>query len=229
MKTLSPDRFFRSGIRIALPILSALTLAAPALEAGTWSAAKWTGDQYLPKAAPDSVTHAVVFGIETEPAPPPPFEITKRIAGDNWSVWTYPEHAASVEVTRRPEKLLDSVKMEGSSAALLQGRIVPKGKNKGLSLELTGLQPGKNYNLVLFGPQILIPDSTPGGKKITATASDTPDKPEVLTVTGDSGKYFVYAYTAPDDGQLKIDLENANTEHEIGIARLCAFMNYSVP
>lgn len=212
-----------------MPVLAALALATSAARAGTWTHSKWTNDADLPKVAADSATHAVVFGVETEPAPPPPFEITKKISGDNWSVWTYPEHAASVEVTRRSEQVLDSVKVEGSGAAILQGRIIPKGKNKGLSLEMTGLDPGKKYSLVVFGLQILTHEIPPGGRKINTTASDAPDKAEPLAVDGSDGKYFVYDYTAPDDGTLKIDFENANTEHNIGVIRFCAFLNYPKP
>lgn len=226
MNTFSPDRFL---IPVAMPVLVALALATSCLQAGTWTRSKWTGDADLPKVAPDSATHAVVFGIEIEPAPPPPFEITKRISGDNWSVWTYPEHAASVEVTRRSEQILDSVKVEGKGVRLLQGRIIPKGKSKGLSLELTGLEPGKKYNLAVFGLAILASSFPPGGPKIKATVSDAPDTPEILALGGSDAKYFVYNYTAPEDGQLKIDFENANTEHEIGVIRFCAFLNYLKP
>lgn len=229
MKTLSPDRFFHGGIRIALTVLSALTFASPALKAGTWSTTKWTGDQDLPKPAPDSVTHAVAFGIDAEPSPPPPFEITKRISGDNWSVWTYPEHAASVEVTRRGEQVLSYVKVEGDGAALVQGRIIPKGKNKGLSLELTGLEPGKKYRLALFGPAILAEAARAGGQKIQITASDAPDKPELIGTGATDGKFFVYEYTAPDDGALKLDFENADENNRVGVIRLCSFLNYSAP
>jgi len=226
MKTIPPDRFFISG---AMPVLAAMALAASAVQAGTWTRCKWTDDADLPKSAADSATHAIAFGIEAEPDPPPPFEITKKISGDNWAVWTYPEHAASVEVTRRSEQILDTVKVEGSGAALLKGRIVPKGKNKGLSLELTGLEPGKKYNLALFGLAILANAAIPGGPKVSASASDVPDKQEILTLAGGDGKYLVYEYIAPEDGTLKIDFENANTEHEIGVVRFCSFLNYPKP
>lgn len=223
MNTFSPDRFF---IPVAMPVLAALTLATSSLQAGTWTHSKWTGDGDLPKVAPDSATHAVAFGIETDPAPPPPFEITKRISGENWSVWTYPEHAAAVEVTRRPEQILDSVKVKDSGAVLLKGRIIPKGKNQGLSIELTGLEPGKKYNLAMFGLAILGNNNIPGGQKIKVTASDAPDSPETLVPASGGGKYFVYEYTAPEDGTLKIDFENANTEQNTGVVRICAFYNY---
>ncbi len=226
MSVSPPDRYFISA---ALPVLAVLALATSVVQAGTWTNTKWTGDADLPKASPDSVTHAVAFGIETEPSPPTPFEITKRISGDNWSVWTYPEHAASVEVTRRGEQMLDAVKVGGSGAALVRGRIVPKGKNKGLSLELTGLEPGKKYRLVVFGPQILGPSGTSGGPKIKATASDAPDTPEILATMVNDGKYFAYDYTAPEDGGLKVDFESGNTEHAIGVIRFCAFLNFALP
>lgn len=212
-----------------MPVLAALALATSAARAGTWTHSKWTNDADLPKVAPDSATHAVVFGIETEPAPPAPFEITKRISGDNWSVWTCPDHSASVEVTRRSEQILDSVKVAGNGATLLKGRIIPKGKNKGLSLELTGLEPGKKYSLSLFGIAILANATIPGGPIVNVTASDVPDKLETLALAGGDGKYFVYDYTAPEDGALKLDFENANTEHDIGVIRFCAFLNYPKP
>lgn len=226
MNASPPDRFF---IPAAMSLLAALVLAASAAQAGTWTHSKWTDDADLPKTAPDSATHAVVFGIETEPPPPPPFEITKRISGENWSVWTFPDHSASVAVTRRSEQILDYVKVGGRGAVLLRGRIVPKGKSKGLSLELTGLEPGKKYSLAVFGLAILANAFPPGGPKINVTASDAPDKPESLALGGGDAKYFVYDYTAPEDGALKIDFENANTEHNIGVVRACAFLNFPRP
>jgi len=222
MNTFSPDRFF---IPFAMPVLASLTLATSSLQAGTWSHSKWTDDGDLPEVAPESATHAIAFGVEAAPAPPPPFEITKLISGENWSVWTYPEHAAAVEVTRRSEQILDSVKVKGSGAVLLKGRITPKGKNQGLSIELTGLEPGKKYNLAMFGLAILANQNIPGGQKVKATGSDAPDRPETLALAGD-GKYFVYGYTAPEDGTLKIDFENANAEQNTGVVRICAFYNY---
>lgn len=203
-----------------------LLLALCGAKAGTWSSVQLKNDGDLPKPAPEKVTHAVAFGIDATPPAPEPFQITNKISGENWSMWKYPEHSASVIVTRRPENVVESIRVKGAGAALIRGKIFPKTNQGGLILELNGLDPGQKYKLVLFGLFLLTPEpDLHGGFQTTVRASDNPDQSEVLKLPG-SEPYFVYEYTAPSDGQLSISFECGVGDAAVGVMRMCAFLNY---
>lgn len=204
-------------------VLALLFLAAHEAPAGTWTIRQWKSDGDLPQPAPEKVTHAIAFGIDAEPPVPAPFARTNKISGEKWSVWKYPEHKPAVIVDRRPESLLNSIKVGEESFCLLQGRILPKGKSGGLSLEISGLEPGRNYSLALFGPGF----ATVGGSLLKVIASDAPDQPEELKASPTGAKaFFVYDYTAPSNGQLTVSFESDASNKGPQIVRFCAFFNY---
>lgn len=214
---------FLPQLRTSLWSLAFFALAACTGNAGVWSTVPWKSDADLPKFTPEAATHAISFGIDATPPPPAPFVITKKISGENWAVWKAPEHTQELAVSRRPDELLStkSVSAKGAGAALIRGRLMSKTKTGWLTLELTGLTPGAKYNLAVFG---LVVFST-GPTKIEAIASDAPDKPESLPQSGSDSHYFLYEYIAPPDGTLSITFTGDETNPDIRVMRLCAFLN----
>jgi len=175
------------------------------------------------------VTQAIAFGKDKEPPAPAPFEITDGISGTNWAVLRYPEQTASVAVRRRGEKQVERMKLSGKGVVLFKGLIFSKGEKGGLSLELSGLEPGKTYDLALFGMGFM-GARLEGSQEVNLSASDNPDATETIDMseTGGGAHFFVYEYVAPSDGTLTVDLKNSETNMSGGSIRLCAFLNYRV-
>jgi len=196
------------------------------MQAGTWAFNSWESDRDLPQDPPETITHAIAFRVEPDASVPAPFKATKKVADENWAVWREPEHTASVVVSRRSESRLNhrQVTGKGGGAALLQGRIIARGKAGGLSLDLGGLEPGGKYRLALFGLGCI---SARDAEDFTvkATASDAPEHVEELRLNGARGGFFTYEYTVPPDGRLSVSFlaENANGESSFMI--FCAFLN----
>jgi len=202
-------------------------MAACGAEAGIWTAKPWKSDADLPNPAPDAVTQAIAFGMDKEQPAPSPFEITDRTSGENWMVLRYPEQTASVVVTRRPDLLADRDNVAGAGKVLLRGRIIPDRGQGGLSIELSGLEPGRKYHLVLFGVAVIAPEAA-GRNLVSACGSDAPEVTEAIDKNGGGNRFFVYEYTAPSDGVFEISLENGEANEVSGVVRLCAFLNYRV-
>lgn len=204
-----------------------LSLVGSGALAGTWTFRPWVNDGDIPQPAPGLVTHAVAFGIELEPPVPAPFEITKNISGENWAVWRMPEHTASAAVGRRSQAVLDSISVGGEGASLLRGQICPTGPRAGLAIELSGLEPGKNYTLALFGLGFSV--WSQGAKfQVEASASDAAGQREVLGLQSQSARILVYEYTAPSDGQITVSFETSESDPNSKTLRLCAFLNHRV-
>lgn len=204
-----------------------LSLVGSGALAGTWTFRPWVNDGDIPQPAPGLVTHAVAFGIELEPPVPAPFEITKNISGENWAVWRMPEHTASLGVGRRTQAALDSITVGGEGASLLRGQVVPSGKPGGLAIELSGLEAGKNYALVLLGLGFSV--WNPGAKfQVEAGANDDGAHREVLSLQNRGDRFLVYEYTAPSDGQVTVSIETSESDPESKTLRLCTFLNYRV-
>jgi len=126
---------------------------------------------------------------------------------------------------------MDALKVGEKGEILLRGSAMPKGNPGGLSLELSGLEPGHNYNLVLFGAGFsarMADDPRDITPQLKVGVSDAPDQSETLKVTGRKGHFFVYSYTSPPDGQLVVSLENGNPDQRPRSIRLSAFLNYRV-
>lgn len=225
MSPISPSPF-RMSSQAILPILAFLLLSASGGKAGTWSTLPWKSDKDLPQVPPGMVTHALAFGLDTEPPVPAPFEVTKKISGENWSVWQAPEHTATVVVARCLESIVShpNFTARGEGAALIRGRILPKGKNGWLTLELKGLEPGRPYRLALFGLALY----TTGSAQVNVTSSDAPDQVATLSQRPNAMQYFVYEYTAPPDGELSLTFAGDGSNPEIRLIKLSAFLNYRV-
>ncbi len=199
---------------------------------GTWSFKPWENDDSLPKAAKEDVTHAIAFGVDTEPPAPAPFEITKQIAGENWSLWRQPGHTTDVVVTRRTKQEENWLKnkFEGQGTVLLRGRVVPSGaKGGGLSLEMDGLQPGAKYQLALLGLALLTSAHKEQEVKIKVSGSDMPEHQESLALYARKPRYLVYDYVAPESGTITVFFEADDSMEAKGAIRLCAFSNYRIP
>jgi len=229
-----------------IPLAAAfLLVAVQAAVAGTWSSRQWLNDGDIPQPAPEMVTHAIAFGIATEPPTPAPYERTKEISGEKWMARKFPDLTGKLEVDDRNSVVLRGVSGKDDGLALLRGRIFPKGRG-GLSLELSGLEPGHNYSLTIFG----LGFATPGGKVMACAASDAPGQVENFkTKQAGDDAFMVYDYTAPADGKLAVTFESAegtavqgkgqsragktNKEGNMGegdgensqVVRFCAFLN----
>lgn len=220
MKIISPGDFPHKKV-VLLLVATVLCLTASAGMAGTWTVRQWNTDRDLPEAPPDMVTHAIAFGIDPDPPVPEPFVRTDKISGEKWSVWIYPGHEPTVCVDRRPDYVLRAIKVKGEWAFLLQGRLIPKNRPGGLSLELSGLEPGRHYSLALFGLGFAT-----SGPLLKVVASDAPDQSEEFKPASAEGKeFFVYDYTAPPNGKLAVFLESAESNKGPQIVRLSAFLN----
>jgi len=216
-------------------VLAFLVLLPHDTEAGTWSFKKWDSDRDIPQPAPDMVTHAIAFGPPANASVIAPFLLTNKIFGQTWSVWTYPGHTKMVGVGSRTEGHKDAMRVGGDAASLVHGYIT-KGKGKqeggvGLSLELTGLEPGHAYNIALFGLGLSADHDTQGKEKhqIEGSASDAADQPQ--TLDWDLGplrkqpRFLVYEYTAPENGQISLFFKSSEGDRSV---RLAAFMNFRV-
>lgn len=222
--------FFRSVV------LTFLFFLSTNIEAGTWTFKKWASDRDIPQPAPDVVTHAIAFGVPPNTVVMAPFLLTNKIFGQTWSVWTSPDHTKKLGVSRISEGHKDAMRVGGEGATLLHGRISPKGKDikeggLGLSLELTGLEPGHAYNIAFFGLGMSVDRDVQGKDKhqMDVSSSDAPDQPQILD--WDNGplraqpKFAVYEYTAPENGQISITFKSPEGDRTV---RFAAFMNFRV-
>ncbi|TSA32267.1 MAG: hypothetical protein D4R65_09635 [Verrucomicrobiaceae bacterium] len=220
--------FFGSFVLVVLLFLSQNT------QAGTWTFKKWASDRDIPQPAPDVVTHAIAFGPPANAPVMPPFLLTNKIFGQTWSVWTHPDHTKMVAVGRMSEGHKDALRLGGEGASLVHGHIVPRGAGqagKGISLELTGLEPGHAYNIALFGLGLSVDRDTQGKDKhqIEVSASDAADQPQ--TLDWDLGplrnqpKFLVYEYTAPENGQISLFFKCPEGDRSV---RFSSFMNFRV-
>lgn len=207
-----------------------LILAVCEVNAGTWTLKPWKDDADLPKPAADTVTHAVAFGIDMAPPAPKPFQITSKGAGENWEVLRLPERTASVVVGRRSERAQAVSEEKGVGGALMRGRILSKGKGGGgLELDLNGLEAGKKYHLVFFGLGFGSRSKDDGDDKdylLKAEASDVSGHVETLKLGWRGGRYMIYEYTAPSDGQLVLSIVSGNPNEENRKVGIGAFLNY---
>lgn len=205
-------------------------------EAGTWTFKNWSSDRDIPQPAPDVVTHALAFGIPSETPVMAPFLLTNKIFGQTWSVWTYPGHTKSVGIFRIGEGHKDAMRVGGEAATLLHGRIGPKGKDLqeggvGLSLELTGLEPGHAYNIAFFGLGLSVDRDVQGReqRQMEVSSSDAPDQRQMLDWDNlrlrAQPKFVVYEYTAPENGQVAFNFKSPDGERHI---RFGAFINFRV-
>lgn len=223
-------RIFGSGV------LTFLFFLSTNIEAGTWTFKKWASDRDIPQPTPDLVTHAIAFGVPSETPVMAPFLLTNKIFGQTWSVWTYPDHTKMLGVARISEGHKDAMRVGGEGATLLHGRIGPKGKDTkgaglGLSLELTGLEPGHAYNIALFGLGLSGSRDNQGRDKhqVDVSSSDPTDQPQMLD--WDNGplraqpRFVVYEYTAPENGQISFTFKSPEGDRNV---RLAAFMNFRV-
>lgn len=213
-------------------VLALLFFFTHGTEAGTWSFKKWLSDRDVPQPAPEVTTHAVAFGIQADPPVMAPFQITNKIAGETWSVWRHPDHTKMVVVSVYGQGRLDIMRVGGEGASILRGFVIPRGKEQGagLSLELTGLEPGHSYNLALFG--LGLSASRDAGKEkneINITTSDSSDQPPSLDWEMKQGRkeprFLVYEYVAPENGQLKVSFKSPEGDRRV---RLGAFLNFRV-
>jgi len=148
-----------------------------------------------------------------------PFFSLTRFSGQTWSVWTYPDHTKMVGVGRMAEGRKDALRVGGEGASLVHGHIAPRGKDKqeggvGLTLELTGLEPGHAYNIAFFGLGLSVDRDIQGKEKhqMDVSSSDAPDQPQMLD--WDNGplrnqpRFVVYEYTAPENGQISFTFKS---------------------
>lgn len=214
--------------------LAVLLFLSQGMEAGTWSFKKWDSDRDIPQPAPDMVTHAIAFSPPKEAPIPSPFLSTNKIFGQTWAVSREPGHTKMLGVLPTAQGRMDNLRVGGEGMALLRGRVCPRGKEQekggaGLSLELTGLEPGHVYNLFLMGLGLSADRDSPGREnhQINVSSSDAPDQWQMLDADvgplRNKPKFVVCEYTAPENGGITFFFKSADEKRNV---QLAAFMNF---
>lgn len=222
-----------SGRVPAAIVALASILAWASAVAGEWRKVPWTDDGDLPNPTQDSVTHAVALGTEDSSALPAPFQLSKNISGDAWSLSRLPANTGELDLGKRFTGSKEFANLQGGSLALVGGRVIPKGQSGGIELSLESLEPGRKYLLAVFGLGVIFTEKSPGKSgnrkfQIMVRTGDSPDQSEPLDVDPQGSFYIGCEYTAPSDGRFVVSFECAPEYADGAVVRLCSFLNYRI-
>jgi len=216
--------FHRPASLLASIILGAWTISS-ALLAGTWEQIPWTSDADLPVSSGKKSTHSLSFGSKT------PIKVNGVLfegtaassSGNNWELSSIPSETKNVWVVSLPPDQKNQI--TGAGKSLVENMVTSRNKVEGLRIELSGLEPGRNYRLFFFN----ISSDYKSTKRVsTVTASDEPDNLQPLdlnpkNVDSGNGYLWAYSYKAPKSGTLVIDF--AQEDGEVSRPRLFALAN----